>query len=193
MSPLDRDDVSSGEEERNPAPEKSVERGFFVSPEEVNIMSKVKSSGNEKNQENPRKPKILDVLPTSGFTPKQREYIAAYLGEAGYNATQAARIAGYKNAEGTARDHGRPDHKVKIWIDAYLNQKIPSTDALISELLTIALVQVDPSKTTAAEKRKALEVLLALQGKATQRVQVQVDPKDALSSLFGKPSSGEEE
>ena len=102
------------------------------------------------------------------LTPKQRAFVAAYIGEARGNATEAARLAGYKGAERTLISIGhenltKPDIKravedhlaeVKRRGIAYKQNRV---DALVrrAELLELVIAERAAEYRALAEARRA--------------------------------------
>jgi phage terminase small subunit len=120
------------------------------------------------------------------LTTKQEQFILHYLGDARYNATKAAKMAGY--SERTARQSGyenMTNHDVLTRIKAELSARALPAEAVIDELADVATatwgefvtVRTDPktgqvvdAKMDLGSKVKALEILAKAHGLLTDRV-----------------------
>lgn len=122
----------------------------------------------------------------NGLTTKQEAFVLAYIGEARFNATRAAIIAGY--AEKYARNQGsencaNPDIAARI--SAELKQRSMPADAVLAELTDIAtadwreFVTVKINPRTGAQvdvsmdlgsKVKSLEILAKAHGLLTDKI-----------------------
>lgn len=91
------------------------------------------------------------------LTAKQSTFIDAYLGEAKMNATQAARIAGYKHPEAQGAENLR---KLRPWIDKAMNERHTeaiATQKEIQEFFT-AVVRGEVKEEVVSNNGKILEV-----------------------------------
>ena len=120
------------------------------------------------------------------FTPKQRAFITAYLGdgESRGNATASAREAGYAHPEGSAADLMLKGSKVRAEIERILEERLPSEGELFAELAWLAMAREGVNDAT---KRGAITDLLKLRGRILDRVAVTVDT-DRLDNLLGLTS-----
>lgn len=78
---------------------------------------------------------------SKGLTAKQSKFLTAYLGEAGFNATEAARIAGYAgdtNALAVAGHENLRNPKIAQHIQRYFAENQMSPEEIISRLSAIA-------------------------------------------------------
>ena len=80
------------------------------------------------------------------LTGKQRAFIAAYLGDAHFNATKAARIAGYKgngNTLGVTAFHLLRNPKIKEQIDGSLAALTMPANVVLKQLTDIATSSIE--------------------------------------------------
>ena len=113
----------------------------------------------------------------SKLTPKQELFVDAYVGKAKGNATEAARIAGYKGSKHTLQSVGAENLSKPVISQAVQKRlatakKTCSADEVLAELTTVALapwkdfcqVEMDGGQVVGAtlllkDKLKALELL----------------------------------
>ena len=107
----------------------------------------------------------------SDFTNKQKAFIEAYLGEARFNAVEAARLAGYTHAESSSRDLMAKGYKVRKEIERRLEEYLPSESELLAELTRLAMANPGDEWVRASDKRNALVNLLELKGRILNRVE----------------------
>ena len=127
----------------------------------------------------------------SDFTTKQRAFITAYLGEAKFNALEAARIAGYSHPRSASEDNMKPGYKVREEIERRLKEQIPSESELLAEMADLATAKHGDEWVRASDKRQALKDLLEIAGKVIQRHEVEVNSADEMRSLLGLTSKEE--
>lgn len=72
------------------------------------------------------------------LTTKQELFIAAYLGEAKGNATEAARRAGYKHPDSAATDN-MANPRIRERITDHVEAKFASADEVLSELTDVGM------------------------------------------------------
>lgn len=120
---------------------------------------------------------------------KQRAFIDAYIGPARFNATEAARIAGYSDPQQSGWENKQnPDIRARI--DAFLDaETVTATEILheltdvgmrgLHEFVTITRYDADgnpiSAKMDASAKLKALELLGKNRGMFTDKVDVTGD------------------
>lgn len=104
------------------------------------------------------------------FTTKQEEFIAAYLGEARGNATQAARIAGYANPAEQGYQNLQKPH-IAARVKQHVAEKFASADAVLAELTDVAL----------ADWRDFIEVIA--RDKTGKPVKVRMDLSNKVKAL----------
>jgi len=120
------------------------------------------------------------------LTPKQRIWLAEYLGGARFNATEAARRAGYKDVEVSGLDN-KQNPVVAARIREVLSAKCLSPDEVLAELRDVATaewrdfltIKTDPRTGVTVDVRmdlsnkvKALELLGKAHGIFTDRVDI---------------------
>lgn len=131
----------------------------------------------------------VSTLPTmTPLTTKEKAFVLAYIGEARFNATRAATMAGY--SERTARSQGseilaRP--RVAEAVRTALSERSLTSEAVLAELSAIArapweefvTVRTHPKTGEVLEVRmdltakvRALELLAKAHGLLTDRVQI---------------------
>lgn len=74
------------------------------------------------------------------FTLKQELFIAAYLGEAKGNATEAARIAGYKKPKEQGYENLNKPH-IHARVKDYVASKFATADEVLTELTDVAMAK----------------------------------------------------
>lgn len=91
------------------------------------------------------------------LTAKQSAFIDAYLGEAKMNATQAARIAGYKHPEAQGAENLR---KLRPWIDEVMSKRHSDAIATQEEIQQFftAVVRGEVKEKVVSNSGKILEV-----------------------------------
>lgn len=91
------------------------------------------------------------------LTAKQLTFIDAYLGEAKMNATQAARIAGYKHPEAQGAENLR---KLRPWIDEVMSKRHSDAIATQEEIQQFftAVVRGEVKEEVVSNTGKVLEV-----------------------------------
>lgn len=91
------------------------------------------------------------------LTAKQLTFIDAYLGEAKMNATQAARIAGYKHPEAQGAENLR---KLRPWIDEVMSKRHSDAIATQEEIQQFftAVVRGEVKEEVVSNNGKILEV-----------------------------------
>lgn len=91
------------------------------------------------------------------LTAKQSTFIDAYLGEAKMNATQAARIAGYKHPEAQGAENLR---KLRPWIDEVMSKRHSDAIATQEEIQQFftAVVRGEVKEEVVSNNGKILEV-----------------------------------
>lgn len=91
------------------------------------------------------------------LTAKQSAFIDAYLGEAKMNATQAARIAGYKHPEAQGAENLR---KLRPWIDEVMSKRHSDAIATQEEIQQFftAVVRGEVKEEVVSSNGKVLEV-----------------------------------
>lgn len=91
------------------------------------------------------------------LTAKQSAFIDAYLGEAKMNATQAARIAGYKHPEAQGAENLR---KLRPWIDEVMSKRHSDAIATQEEIQQFftAVVRGEVKEEVVSNNGKILEV-----------------------------------
>jgi len=120
------------------------------------------------------------------LTPKQRIWLAEYLGGARFNATEAARRAGYKDAEVSGLDN-KQNPVVAARVREVLSAQCLSSDEVLAELRDVATaewrdfltIKTDPRTGATVDVRmdlsnkvKALELLGKAHGIFTDRVDI---------------------
>lgn len=91
------------------------------------------------------------------LTAKQSAFIDAYLGEAKMNATQAARIAGYKHPEAQGAENLR---KLRPWIDEVMSKRHSDAIATQEEIQQFftSVVRGEVKEEVVSNSGKILEV-----------------------------------
>jgi phage terminase small subunit len=114
---------------------------------------------------------------------KQRKFVLAYIGEARFNATRAATLAGYRDAEQSGYELKKKP-EIRACIDAMLRGYALTSTEILAELRDVALRGLDESvevrgygenvtaRMDASSKMKALELLGKHQALFTDNVQV---------------------
>lgn len=118
----------------------------------------------------------------SKLTEKQRRFVEAYMGDAAANATEAARLAGYKGDDNTLRSIGS-ENLTKPNIQAAIEERIEEDPRVMSrERLTRWLSDVVEGKVLDAgdeaalrERLKAAEQLAKIMGLHVKKVEAKVD------------------
>ena len=109
------------------------------------------------------------------LTLKQELFIAAYLGEARGNATEAARIAGYKRPEIQGFENLRKPY-IAARVSQHVSEKFANADAVLAELTDVAL----------AEWRDFIEVIATDKQGNPVRVKMDLSNKVKALELLGK-------
>lgn len=127
---------------------------------------------------------MADALPK--LTAKQRRFVDAYCGEARFNASEAARIAGYKDV-GNEGWRLRKNADISAHIEDRLNTYSATSAEALIELTDVAMsewrdhltVKTDPRtgdtldvRMDLGSKVKALELILKAHGAFTENVNV---------------------
>jgi phage terminase small subunit len=98
-------------------------------------------------------------------------FLEAYLGTASGNATEAARVAGYRGDEATLAQMGHENLRkpqIARAVEVRLQRAAMETDEILSELSRVA--RLDPSAPgLASAKVRALEVLAKINGLTSDR------------------------
>lgn len=126
--------------------------------------------------------------PWEGLSHREKRFAEAYCGQARFNASEAARLAGF--SEKTAGQKGyqlKNDSKIRACVDAYLDAHTLTEPELLHELTDVAMrglhefVEItrydkdgDPvaAKMDATAKMKALELIGKARGTFTDKLQV---------------------
>ena len=137
--------------------------------------------------------------PWAGLSPRERRFAEAYCGSARFNASEAARMAGF--SEKTAGQKGyqlKNSSNVRARIDAYLDAHTLTEPELLRELTDVAMRELhefveitrydkdgEPvaAKMDASAKMKALELIGKARGTFTDKLQVELDEFPALRIL----------
>jgi hypothetical protein len=113
----------------------------------------------------------MEACVSSSLTLKQRRFVESYLGSAGGNATEAARLAGYAGGGSTLAQVGHENLRkpqIARTVEARLQKAAMETDEILSELSRVA--RLDPSAPgLASAKVRALEVLAKINGLTSDR------------------------
>ncbi|HET8522270.1 MAG TPA: terminase small subunit [Thermomicrobiales bacterium] len=109
------------------------------------------------------------------LTPKQRRFADAYLGEAKGNATEAARIAGYKLPEQSGYENKKKP-EIRAYIDDRLNAETLSSAEVLAELTDVG----------AARWREFVEILQYDDKGEPLRVKMDLSAKIKALELLGK-------
>jgi hypothetical protein len=111
------------------------------------------------------------------MTLKQQLFVEAYLGRAAGNATEAARIAGYRGGEATLAQVGHENLRkpeIRAAVEARVQQSAMETDEVLKELSKIA--RMDASGSSAlSSKVRALEILAKIHGMMSDKLSVNLD------------------
>lgn len=126
--------------------------------------------------------RIISLCPGS-WSNLQKRFTAFYLTVSKYSALDAARRAGYKYPESSARDNMVEGHYVKEWISEYLRDSLPDDEELVHELLTIALTPIG-DKVSASDKRQAIKDILELRGRFVKRIEI--SNPDEIDAILGR-------
>ena len=134
-------------------------------------------------QSSPAQPETLPKL-----TDKQRRFVDAYCGEARFNATKAARLAGYSEKSAYQKGYELKNvESIRAHIDAYLNTDSMTTTEILHELTDVARRSLDDcieirtygddvsAKMDANAKMKALELLGKAHQLFTDKQQIEMD------------------
>jgi len=78
--------------------------------------------------------------PVRPLTLKQEGFVAAYLGDAKGNATEAARMAGYKHPESAAKDNLR-NPPILARVQEHVAAKYATADQVLTELTDVGLAE----------------------------------------------------
>lgn len=114
-------------------------------------------------------------MATGKLTAKQEAFVLAYIGEARFNASKAAAIAGYKDP-GQAGYELKKKQEVRARIDSYLEQQSLSAKEVLAELTDVAT----------AEWRDFVEVLARDERGDPIRVKMDLSSKIKSLELVGK-------
>jgi phage terminase small subunit len=143
------------------------------------------------SQDSARRFVLVDMAERS-LTLKQERFIAAYLGDAHGNATEAARIAGYTNPIISAKDNMR-NHAVRARVAEHVAKFSISADQVLEELADVGfadwrdfieVIQRDREgnpvrvRMDLSNKVKALELLGKYHQLFVERQQVDVNIRD---------------
>lgn len=101
---------------------------------------------------------------------KQEEFIAAYLGEAKGNATEAARIAGYKHPHSQG-PRLLENVEIASRVKQHIENAAMSAHDVLSELAQVALLDVMGDPKSVQNKVRALELLGKYHKLFTERVE----------------------
>ena len=146
------------------------------------------------------------------LTKKQSDFIAAYLGEARGNATQAARIAGYAKPAEQGYENLRKPH-IASRVKQHVAEKFATADAVLAELADVAMsdwrdfIEVIARDKTGkpvkvrmdlSNKVKALELLGKHHQLFTEKQEIDINvrehrravPQSTIDSIL-KPSTGD--
>lgn len=122
---------------------------------------------------------------TRALSGKQRAFVLAYVGEARFNATEAARMAGYKDPEQSGWEN-KQNLEIRARIDELLEANTLSPAEVLRELtdvgmrglhefVTITRYDADgnpvAAKMDASAKIKSLELIGKAHGQFTEKVQ----------------------
>lgn len=94
----------------------------------------------------------------AGLNHKQQLFVEAYLGAANGNATEAARIAGYRQPQ----MHGSrlmKNDEIASRVSARVDDAAMTADAVLSELAAVARIKWDSDPKAVQNKVRALELL----------------------------------
>lgn len=100
---------------------------------------------------------------------RQRAFVKAYVGKARYNATEAAKAAGY--APASARNQGHRmmiNDDIRAAIDARLRPHLASPNEILTEIKSIAYDAEEETR----DRLKALDMLTKAAGLLVQKVEV---------------------
>lgn len=109
------------------------------------------------------------------LTIKQEKFIAAYLGEAKGNATQAARIAGYAKPEASGKENLRKP-PIAARVKEHVAEKFATADAVLAELTDVAL----------SEWRDHIEIIARDKNGTPVKVRMDLSNKVKALELLGK-------
>lgn len=133
---------------------------------------------------------------TEKLTGKQEAFVVAYVGDARFNATDAARLSGYSGNDTTLAVVGSENlkkPKIREAIKARLKDKIGDADRSLAEVASIAFDRGHEAK----DRLKALNMLLRAFGAfddrktITHSVQEGATLKEAVRTIFGFDGTGE--
>lgn len=111
------------------------------------------------------------------LTLKQKLFVEAYLGQAGGNATEAAKIAGYRGDEGTLAQVGYENLRkpeIRAAVEARVQRSAMETDEVLNELSKIARMDVSGSSALSSKVR-ALEILAKIHGMMSDKLNLNLD------------------
>ena len=129
-----------------------------------------------------------DDLPK--LTTKQRRFVEAYCGEARFNASEAARLAGYSENAGSEGWRLRKNPEISAHIEDRLNTYSASSAEALNELTDVAMsqwrdhvtIKTDPRTGETVDVRmdlgskvKALELILKAHGAFVEKQQIDLD------------------
>lgn len=109
------------------------------------------------------------------LTTKQELFIAAYLGEARGNATQAARIAGYKNPEASGKENLRKP-PIASRVKEHVAKYVASADDILAELADVGF----------ADWRDFIEIIARDKSGKPVKVKMDLSSKMKALELLGK-------
>lgn len=133
------------------------------------------------------------------LTPKQRRFVDAYCGPARFNASEAARLAGYSETSAARIGYDlKKTPYIRARIDEILDAHTLTEPELLHELTDVAMRELhefveitrydkdgEPvaAKMDASAKMKALELIGKARGTFTDKLQVELDEIPALRIL----------
>lgn len=118
---------------------------------------------------------VFLLATTRKLNTKQEAFIAAYIGEARGNASEAARIAGYKNP-GQYGHYLMKNHQIASRVKEHVAEKFASADAVLAELTDVAL----------ADWRDFIEIIARDKSGKPVKVRMDLSNKVKALELLGK-------
>lgn len=130
-------------------------------------------------------PRIWTRFPIANLTGKQQAFVDAYVGESRFNATDAAREAGYSDPETSAMDNLK-NEKVLEAIQKRLEPYQLGRDEVLAEVSFVALAR-DDEWINASDKVKALQMLMKFHKLYEERVShsFEGDAAEELKEMLG--------
>lgn len=122
-------------------------------------------------------PRLWKPQGEPALTLKQKLFIEAYVGRARGNATEAARIAGYRGDEGTLAQVGHENLRkpeIRAAMEARVQRSAMEADEVLSELSKIARMDAT-SSSALSSKVRALEILAKIHGMMSDKLNVNLD------------------